>query len=51
MIDRKCSFFVVKQRKAIAEIEAHLRAEPGKGTGAGAVLLLDTAVEDQLHEI
>ncbi len=51
MIDLRCSFLVVSSGKSFGEIEAHLRAEPGQRAGAGAVLLLDAAVEDQLHEI
>ena len=51
MIDRKCSFLVVSSGNPFCKVEAHLRAEPGQGAGAGAVLLLDTAVEDQLHQV
>ena len=40
-----------EKREAIREIEAHLGAEPGPGPRPGTVLLLDSAFEDELHEI
>src|SRR5690348_9743880 len=40
-----------QQRKAVREIEPHLRSEPRQGTRTGAVLLLDSFIEDPLHEI
>jgi hypothetical protein len=40
-----------QQRKAVGQVEAHLRAEPGQSAGSGAVLLLDAIVEDELHEV
>jgi hypothetical protein len=40
-----------QQREAIAEVEAHLRAEPGQGPGPGPVLLRHPLVEDPLHQI
>ena len=40
-----------QQRKAVGEVEAHLRAEQRQGAGPGAVLLLDALVEDPLHEV
>src|SRR5262249_50018391 len=40
-----------QKRETVGQIEAHLRSEPGQGAGPRAVLLLDSAVEDQLHEV
>ena len=49
MIDFRCSFLVVSRGKPVGEVETHLRAEPRQGAGSGAVLLLDSVVEDRLH--
>src|SRR5262245_13425657 len=40
-----------EEREAVGEIEAHLRAEPRPGACSRAILLLDSVVEDELHEI
>src|SRR5690606_36984496 len=40
-----------EQRKALRKIEAHLVAEDRAGADAGAVLLLDALVEDQLEQV
>ena len=48
MIDRRWSFLVVSKRKAVGEVEAHLRPEQRARAGAGAVHLLDALVEDLL---
>jgi hypothetical protein len=40
-----------QQRKPVGEVEAHLRPEPRQGSGSGPVLLLDSMVENLLHEI
>ncbi len=39
------------QRKAVAEIEAHLMAEHRARAGAGAVVLLGTVAQDLLHQV
>src|SRR5690348_3228335 len=44
-------FFGRKQWEAGGEVEAHLSPEPGQRARAGSVFLLDSMVEDQLHEI
>ena len=51
MIERRCSFLVVSSGKAVGEVEAHLRPEPGQRARPGAVLLLDALVENSLHEV
>ena len=40
-----------QQRKALPEVEAHLRAEGRQRARPGAVLLFDTLVEYPLHEL
>src|SRR4051812_25838131 len=40
-----------QQRESFRKVEAHLRAEPRQGAGSRAVLLLDSAVEDELHQV
>src|SRR5687768_11533879 len=40
-----------QQRKAVGEVEAHLRPEMGQRTGLGAVHLLDARLEDQPHQV
>ena len=39
------------ERKALAEIEAHLMAEDGNRAGSGPVVLADALVQDAADEI
>jgi hypothetical protein len=40
-----------QQGEPFAEVEAHLRSEQGKRARSGAIHLLDTLVENPLHEV
>ena len=51
MIDFRCSFLVVTQRKALREVEAHLVAEHRQRAGAGAVVLLAPVGENAFHQV
>src|SRR5881275_1117452 len=37
--------------ETVGQVEAHLRTKPGQSAGSGSILLLDTFVENPLHEV